>query len=454
MSRFRSRNVTVPHGFHLSGFQHSKATDAPVSKSDNVGMQGCLGNYQWASCDSRYTVAETMTDNNSLNSNSRSFNTVYHVRNNAAVFEGPGALLHFTPPSPLNYHVGINGYLTMNMVGGQSNIPWTDLVVALAKQVEDTISSDFMGAVSLKEMRETITMIRNPFGLFSNKLKRTIPRGMTARTASSTKELSSFWLEYRYGWKPFYSDIVNFSKLIVDLCNRPAFNRELQTWSRFSKSVSGDLDCPPIIYPQGYSDGFWNYISASPRAWWDTGLQGAAGLFRLVPITHTHKSNLSCQQLRPFGHMLTLFETAQTVLGLQNWMQVRDSIWEVLPMSFVVDWFINFNNIWRPISEARLQRADISMLGFSTKQVLSWRAQFMLTYFGNWLNPILPDGGDFLPAALERRIMNSSVGTSTVYQRTAGLPADSEEVLRGGLNLLHTLDGISLFSQRAISGRR
>lgn len=449
--RYRSSNVRAPFVPSFDGTvtepgsQPNTKFEVPGQKALSViGDPGRFTDH-----DVVYRYKESITDDDTVLPGRRRYKAILHTKEEAAILGESVTTLHFTPPSPLSFWLKMKGYMTRSMPSTPGSVPWTDLVVDLSKQVTDAIRTDFMGAVFLKEFGETVHMIRNPFGIISPALRRAIPRGMTAHTLSSSKNLSSAWLEYRYGWTPLLGDITNFSKLWCKLRESPEFDKVLQTWSRLSARYESYLDCPPPAYKNGCSEVIWNSSLNDPN-WFNVSIQGACGYYRLVTDAIVVKANVSCEKLVPFGRAFSLIKQISILLGLGNWMQIRDTLWEVLPFSFVVDWFINFNQVWLPAAHARLQQADIQNLGFSEKRTMYWHPEVLLMYFaGVWGIQVLPGGGSFLPSATQGRLIRSRGGVTTSYQRSVGFPPLTEEIVRSeGLGILHTLDGVSLFLQR------
>jgi len=165
-------------------------------------------------------------------------------------------------------------------------------------------------------------------------------------------------------------------------------------------------------------------------------------------------SNVGCEQLRPFGQAASLLSNISNVLGVINWMQARDTLWEVLPFSFVVDWFINFNNVWRIPAEQRLQAIDVKNLGYSTKKTYVFEPELQLIQFG-WPYDQWPPS-EYVGQNMSNLITNikppsykSGFGKTTTYQRSVGLPPTTENVFTSqGLSVLHGADALSLVSQR------
>lgn len=361
-------------------------------------------------------------------------------------------ILQYSPPTP-PLEIGMTGAFRLATKPTPSAIDWTNLVVNLSEQVGKAVTSKFMGAVFLKELREGVAMIRNPFGLITKKLVRKIPRGMTAHTGSSLKNMSSFWLEYRYGWTPLLSDVTNFSKLLANFMNQPEFDAVLHNWQRLSASQRATVSAPSAwIYPSGYSDSYWNYL-AGYYGWPSLRFADDIGIFRYRTFDYECNAHVTCEQFRAYGEVATVMQSLLAVLQLGSWQQIRDTLWEVLPFSFVVDWFINFNNIWKPIADTRLQDLDIRGLGWSLKTTQRYKCETLVCFPRPvYLSDSIWFGQYPVNAPGANRIISGGIGSSSLFTRTSGFPPLTDDVFRKqGLSVLQQLDGLSLSMQKILS---
>jgi hypothetical protein len=140
----------------------------------------------------------------------------------------------------------------------------------------------------LKDALRTLGLLKTKRG---RKLAKNAPRGRDA-------DLANLWLEYSYGWKPLVSDIMSAHDLIMNTIQKP----KLVTVS----SVHQEF-CPAIPYIQTryrVKDGGW--------------ICGA-------------EASLSYSLASSSVAMLS-------GMGLTNPLLLA---WELLPLSFVVDWFVS-----------------------------------------------------------------------------------------------------------------
>lgn len=185
--------------------------------------------------------------------------------------------------------------------------------------------TSFQGGVFLGELRETVRAIRNP----AQSLRRGLDSYLTAlkqrrsrikgknpasRRAALRDILGGTWLEYSFGWKPLLSDIDDAAETLANhmvrsdsLARREVF-AEGQTsgvWPRSSSSVSnGPL---VITYYRRIHEKF------------------TVKYYGQVDVANPHKVGY-----RKIG------------LDLSNWLPTA---WELLPWSFLIDYFTNVGDI-------------------------------------------------------------------------------------------------------------
>lgn len=327
---------------------------------------------------------------------------------------------------------------------------WSSALSALATDVSSRMDSDFQGAVFLKELRESVTMIRNPFNLFKRHKLRRLPKGLTAEVGSRSRELSSYWLEYRYGWRLLLADVENFAKALVSASNSGTLQRGLTNWVRFSQKA--EVDSIPIsdqstlgvIGSQSQFDA-----AANADEPWRTNVVGKMCYARLRNYNHEYFGIVSLEHMRPFHSTAKLFQKILDVLSISNWRQVRDTLWEIMPLSFVVDWFVNFSDIWRPFDAIRLSKLDCRRVGYSVNKTYNTLLEIVLTkpnYLVSLGEPYA--SGIITDQRGGRGIQGGYPGKVAYYARTPGLPLDGTGIFATeGLSLFQTLDILSICNQ-------
>lgn len=176
-------------------------------------------------------------------------------------------------------------------------------------------SAPLMLGENLNDLGETIAMLRSPFKSARTLLKkmskyRSTHLGKTA--ASAMKANANAWLEYRYGWKPLVMDVdtvIQECHKKRDKCDR----RRLVV--RAQSTVSGKK-----------SDA-WQAVMEGA----DVGSSGS----------YSHSiSRRSCAGILYEVASRTTLEHLQKTLGVRP-RDLPATVWEIVPYSFVVDWFVN-----------------------------------------------------------------------------------------------------------------
>lgn len=172
-----------------------------------------------------------------------------------------------------------------------------------AAKIDDPI---FHGAVFLGELRETIGFLRAPLrnlNKYLNSLrKRGATRGYKGRTLASY--ISDNWLQYRYGIKPLVMDVQDALEAVDSLKEKPLTNRKTA---------------------RGYHMVHENH-EGSISGWFST-------------MWQCHKDIKTRIVTECRAGVLYEIDARDTFgLGLND---IPDTAWEVIPYSFVADWFWN-----------------------------------------------------------------------------------------------------------------
>lgn len=207
---------------------------------------------------------------------------------------------------------------TQGYIGDRPN--WPDLQAKSYDKLKDEISARAALSVSLIEGRQAIGMIAQRTGQllsFARKLRRLDLAGaarelnlaVTPKGASRKKSFAGNWLEYQLGWVPMVMDIGN----AVEVVQSPL----KEQYARGAKS--GLIPMLNLQTPQ-------NLVRDVTGDWieWE---------FR---ETVTFSRQIFAQGCQVAVNNPNLWLANQ--LGFVNPATVA---WEVIPFSFVVDWFIN-----------------------------------------------------------------------------------------------------------------
>lgn len=173
-------------------------------------------------------------------------------------------------------------------------------------------SPDALLAVSLHEREKTVQMLRKPFSASLELSKRIFGRkvALMRRGWTASRAAAQAWLEYRFGWRPLVSDISGTVKALTkSLPKRDTIlvarsGRELKFEDFYSGSVS---------WVAG--------TVVTRRGTWTSKVQASAGVIYTL-------RDASEAELRAHYLGLDLYSVPSTV-------------WEVIPYSFVVDYYVN-----------------------------------------------------------------------------------------------------------------
>jgi hypothetical protein len=196
------------------------------------------------------------------------------------------------------------------------NMRGTALVNAYAKMNQASMS----GLETLKDLDATVRMLRRPFQgsvELLTRMAKSRKKNLGKSATSIAKATANAWLEHRYGWKPLLMDIdtiVQYAHVARAKCDgrrlvsRSGVDRD---WNEFQKVTLQSSGKP---FPPGVSTVVGTQqMTKSVRV--------GAGVFYDLVSQSTADSLLKLLGVRP------------------NDLPV--GVWECIPYSFVVDWFVN-----------------------------------------------------------------------------------------------------------------
>lgn len=171
----------------------------------------------------------------------------------------------------------------------------------------DLNEAKFSAAVFYAESRKTLNMLQETAKKLNSLFKWFHGGGYKTLKLKNYKvgevnDVSNLWLQYKYGWMPLYSEIY---QAMINIC-RPDLNHFIV---RAHSSYSDQYEVNESL------SGVANFVER-----WE------------VKCGCTMKADLSISNT-------ALFNVQQ--LGLQNPLEVA---WEVIPFSFVADWFLPVSN--------------------------------------------------------------------------------------------------------------
>lgn len=181
----------------------------------------------------------------------------------------------------------------------------------------------FKGLTFFGELRDTLKMLRSPASAlrdgFNSYLRRCHSRTRRARDRPSVdKIISDTWLEYVYGWKPLVADIKSAADAYRQHLARPQYIR-----------VFGKGHTKSVIRRDASLSTIGTYRTVLPVVYDDYEAECTYKGAIQLPITGGVDSAASrVMKLSGFG-----------------WEEFLPTAWELLPYSFVVDYFTNISEI-------------------------------------------------------------------------------------------------------------
>jgi len=256
-------------------------------------------------------------------------------------------------PSPgdfIQYSAQLSGLLATPYEGpgypGLTQVSYTSaLNQALSRAIQkiNSAQTSFQGGVFLGELRETVHMITRPgkalytgvwdYLTVAKKRLKKVPERARHRVLSNT------WLEYSFGWKPLVADIDDGIDALGDLLENPGSGLTAFRGTGTSEWVS-DIGQKFISDPLGI-------VEASYR------------------IRRREKVDI-----RIYGAMrqssLAKTSTMQRLgLGFNNFVP---TVWELIPYSFLADYFANIGDI---VTAASTCTDSLAWINIGTKITVS-----------------------------------------------------------------------------------
>lgn len=264
------------------------------------------------------------------------------------------------------------------------------------------VPADVEGLVFLAEWKKTIALVKNPLAGIRKFLKdvRRSRRYKRSSAPSLGKYLADEWLRYRYGLTPLVMDFEGALQASI----APRFG--MRVTARSSGTTSGD-------YTKTTSN------VASPYFYTvTTECEGTVEGSVRAGVLYEHTFNVN----NSYG------------LGLEN---IPSAIWEVIPYSFIVDWFVNAGD-W---IKASTPKADVKILAeWTTTEIVESTTVSHSYVSKNVAN--FAYGGD--PAGTSTRVVTEktrSPGVSASF--VSKLPSINFEAPR---DWIHLGDSIALIA--------
>lgn len=286
--------------------------------------------------------------------------------------------------------------------------------LAVAKAHAKVSGDAVMTGELVADLDKSVAMLRRPFSnsiKLIGKMNKSRLRNLGKTATSAAKAASNAWLEYRYGWKPILMDadsvFMEAHKQHELLFRRRLVARSGQTLNRefsYSKDVGGT--------------GWVTSVTVNEAAKF-SGSANAGVIYDVDPMTST-------ESLRQLASLRT--------------RDIPSTAWELLPFSFVADWFFNVGTWIQAVTPV----PNVSIRGSWVTKVHSIERKISADWTVlTWVPPIQKGhAGDFLYNYTEvERIPNPEVTTTPVPTV-------------GSLSTLHCTDGLALACNNIIAGLR
>lgn len=276
---------------------------------------------------------------------------------------------------------------------GSRAVPSSVLDPAIVSAHAKVAAPALQAMVSGLEYRQTVAMFQQ-IGQKARTLSKMIRSGRV-----SSQFFENGWLEYRYGWGPLVSDLKGFVELLNNLAKRH-----------------------PRHTVRGYS-------SASDY-WEETYNYDYGGMHAVGKAKINEKIDVRAGVL--YEDHMTDQDFINSRLGFSVY-HAPETAWELIPFSFVVDWFLNVGD-WL---QAIRPKPGVKILG-------SWVTYFQVTTVEYSIPSFYND------ASSTQKITSMNGGGAKIMtnkvRMSAGVPLLPAS--GSGLNLLRGIDGAMLALQQ------
>lgn len=182
------------------------------------------------------------------------------------------------------------------------------------------VQTSLMGGVFLGELGETLRMIRNPAKALRDGLGDYLTAAgrlrRRSRRASLIKDVGDLWLEHSFGWKPLLADIDAGAKALAENANR-GFQRNWEP-----------------IFVMTSDKGNFSHV---------TNVRGTGGLSYLLTIRQWAEAiNILRGAVYTQCDRPVYMNASNLGFNLDNFIP---TVWELIPYSFLVDYFSNIGDV-------------------------------------------------------------------------------------------------------------
>jgi hypothetical protein len=172
-----------------------------------------------------------------------------------------------------------------------------------------------------------------------------------SRRRALARMVHDTWLEYSFGWKPLYNDIISGAKALGDLAYKPDSKRVTGKAGREARSN-------PVDARMTMADASEFVMSVDYRTWRS---ESYSVKFHGEVSTDTKVGEFVTNKAKHLGF---------------SWEELAPTLWELIPYSFLVDYFTNIGEL---IEVASFNQASIMWSYRGTKRSTKWNAMALKT---------------------------------------------------------------------------
>lgn len=305
-----------------------------------------------------------------------------------------------------------NGWLTSGDWMGSPGFPgvdWAELVDQVGMQLDGHMATGQNLLVDLMQITQTVGMFKDPFSV------RKISKAVDKLSLSKIAKLpAGAYLEYKFGWENIYRDIMQVANVWSEV--RQHQNYLEATASKYVSAAARSQDA--VSNP---SSGLKTlYVNS-----------GSQTKIKLTRATQTACFSLDIKRTEQARRWSKIDQVCSR-LGARS---LAEALWDVVPYSFVVDWFTHVNRMIRQ-RKTDFNSFDLRRVGHSVKT--DWYGSC------DWTATVSGYQGS--------KSASGSTGESrfqSEYTRYPGIPSGCSSVgLFGNLNKTQIAEGLALIVQR------
>lgn len=441
--RVRETNVDAPN--QMQWFRGDSNTTDRLSAA-HVGLSSWDYN-SWVV--EQKLERSTIKDDDSQPKARDVFKEVDHVINRGVIMRANDCTISYNPPTPSCYFKALGHSQLLNAFPAPTltGEDWGSSIAEMVSKLDGSINEGCLALVTLRELGKTIKMVQNPFNLLRPDWKTTAKLHTGFDLA---RQGANIWLEGQYGWKAALLDIRNFAKAyhkVANISDGPA-----QEDPRFSVQTSETATwANDGVFYDSSKASFELHLQQLQSGGIDYTISSYAD--RKITLKGYALSRLSARQNLQLARVMTRFQMIQNALGL-DLAHLPTTLWESVPYSFVVDWFINWQRLLGWTKIGRLYERDVYNIGTSTKVTVTYGIQQL--YPAGYLNYYSPTSTWRYrrPLAFSNPPCLYGEGSKTYYVRKPGVPL-MDDIVSGfmtlGLSPLRMASGASLLLQKILS---